>query len=135
MTERWNGDPIVVSEDTQPEEEETEIPQSDEAREELVAEIEKESVMRLSLQKLPQKLTFGHAHKEAWLDTARILLRCNMKYFTFSFCNRLDAFTIWTRMLKLTSLNQSRRNVLGNNWGRNKISNTESEFMTQKITI
>ena len=29
-------------EDTQPEEEETEIPQSDEAREELVAEIEKE---------------------------------------------------------------------------------------------
>ena len=72
-------------EDTQPEEEETEIPQSDEAREELVAEIEKELGDALIATEItPEVDVWARVTKEAWLDTARILLhRCNMKYFNF----------------------------------------------------
>ena len=74
-------------EDTQPEEEETEIPQSDEAREELVAEIEKELGDALIATEItPEVDVWARVTKEAWLDTARILLhRCNMKYFKTRF--------------------------------------------------
>jgi len=71
-------------ENTEPEEE-IEAPQSDDAREGLVAEIEKElGDALIATEIVPGVDVWARVTKEAWLDTARILLRhCNMKYFNF----------------------------------------------------
>ena len=93
-------------ENTEPEEE-IEAPQSDDAREGLVAEIEKElGDALIATEIVPGVDVWARVTKEAWLDTARILLRhCNMKYFNFLLF-RSFSFNIFTfcfvRIRKIT---------------------------------